>query len=1081
MPGLVVTVTVGTHELGSPLVVVVVVHRVAGSLKTYDVPKHPAEGKASPAPVKVKTEKELEKERKKAEKQAKFEQKKAAQAQAAATYVSKAKEKKEKESKAAAEVLPPFVEETPAGEKKQLKSFDDPYYSSYHPVAVESAWYSWWEKEGFFKPQFTPEGKTNPEGSFVIVVPPPNVTGALHMGHALGNSIQDLLIRYNRQKGKTTLWLPGCDHAGIATQSVVEKMLWKRKKQTRHDLGRTNFVELVQDWKEEYHQKINKAFRKMGCSLDWSREAFTMDENFSAAVTEVFVRFHEEGIIYRANRLVNWDSTLTTALSNLEVDNIELPGRTLLDVPGYERKVEFGIIVHFKYPIENSTETIEVATTRPETMLGDSGIAVHPDDPRYTHLIGKFATHPFIQGRRLPIVADKYVDREFGTGAVKLTPAHDPNDFNLGMTHKLEFINILTDDGLINENGGPYHGQKRFDVRYSIQEDLKKLGLYVDKKDNPMTVPLSERSKDVVEPIMKPQWWIKAVKSGEIKIRPESAEKNFLHWMSNINDWCISRQLWWGHQCPVYHVRFEGEENEDAANDRWFAGRTEEEALAKAKKAWPDEKFQLVRDEDVLDTWFSSGLWPFATLGWPNETLDLSRLFPTSVLETGWDIIPFWVARMIFLSIKLTGKVPFSEVFCHSLIRDSDGRKMSKSLGNVIDPLDVIHGIELQTLHDKLLTGNLAPAEVKKATAYQKTAFPQGIPECGADALHFSLIAYTTGGGDINFDVKVIHAYRRFCNKIWNACKYVLGKLDTVKDFVPAKQRALTGKESLAELWILQKLNFAVKTVTEAIEQRDFMKSANQVYAYWYFQLCDVFIENSKALVQEGSEDQIQSTLQTLYTALEGALVLSHPFLPFITEELWQRLPRRPDDETKSIMVAKYPEWDQQFDNADAEGAYDIVLGCSRGIRSLMAEYGPKDEAKIFIQAYDAASHKTILEEKSSIRSLSGRGVMHIEIVSPEHARPLGCVAFSVSSAISVFIHVKDRVDLDEEITKATKKLEKARAAVQKQRRLVGDPTYVEKVAIATQEADNKRFADLESEADGFEATIKQFQQLQIE
>ncbi|KAH6647195.1 tRNA synthetases class I-domain-containing protein [Truncatella angustata] len=1041
-----------------------------------------------PAPAKVKSEKELERERKKAEKQAMFEKKKAARAEAATTAVKKTKEK---EKKAEVEVLPPYVEVTPEGEKKQLKPFDDPYYSSYHPVAVESAWYAWWEKEGYFKPQFTPEGEVKPEGKFVIVVPPPNVTGALHMGHALGNSLQDLMIRYNRQKGKTTLWLPGCDHAGIATQSVVEKALWKKKQQTRHELGRTQFIELVQDWKEDYHQKINNAFRKMGSSLDWSREAFTMDEHFSAAVTDVFVKFHEEGIIYRANRIVNWDSTLTTALSNVEVDSKELTGRTLLDVPGYDRKVEFGIIVHFKYPIENSEETIEVATTRPETMLGDSGIAVHPDDPRYTHLLGKFAVHPFIEGRRLPIVADRYVDREFGTGAVKLTPAHDPNDFKLGMTHNLEFINILTDDGLINENGGPYQGQKRFDVRYSIQDDLKKLGLYVDKKDNPMTVPLSERTKDVVEPIMKPQWWVKmadltepavkAVQTGEIKIKPESAERNYLQWMANINDWCISRQLWWGHQCPVYRVHFEGEEDSPDVNDRWFAGRSKEEAYAKAKKAWPDKKFELVRDEDVLDTWFSSGLWPFATLGWPNNTLDMSRLFPTSVLETGWDIIPFWVARMIFLGIKLTGKVPFSEVFCHSLIRDSDGRKMSKSLGNVVDPLDVIRGIELQALHDKLLVGNIAPSEVKRATVYQKTAFPQGIPECGADALRFALIAYTTGGGDINFEVKVIHLYRRFCNKIWNACKYVLGKLETVKDFVPAKQPALTGNESLSELWILRKMNNAAKEISEALEQRDFMKSANLVYAYWYFQLCDVFIENSKALIQEGSEAQVNSAIQTLYTTLEAALVLSHPFLPFITEELWQRLPRRPDDETKSIMVAKYPEWDQQFENPEAEAAYDIVLGCSKGVRSLIAEYASKDEAKIFIHAYDAASHKTVSEQKSSIRSLSGKGPMEIEILSPEHTRPSGCVAFPVSSAVSVFIYVKDRVDFDEEIAKATKKLEKTRAAVQKQHKLINDPVYLEKSAVATQNAEKKKLDDLESEANGLETTIGQFRQLKLE
>ncbi|KAK7736605.1 valine--tRNA ligase [Cytospora paraplurivora] len=822
--------------------------------------------------------------------------------------------------------------------------------------------------------------------------------------------------------------------------SVVEKMLWKVKKQTRHDLGRTRFIELVQDWKEEYHQKINNALREMGCSLDWSREAFTMDDKFSAAVTDVFVRLYEEGIIYRANRLVNWDSTLMTALSNLEVDNMELTGRTLLDVPGYERKVEFGVMVHFKYPIEDSTEYLEVATTRPETILGDTGIAVHPDDARYTQLVGKYAIHPFIRGRRIPIVADTYVDPEFGTGAVKITPAHDPNDFVLGMTHNLDFINILTDDGLINENGGCYVGQKRFDVRYSIQEDLRRQGLYVDKKDNPMTVPLSERTRDIVEPIMKPQWWVKmsslaedavkAVHDGQIKIKPESAEKSFLNWMANLNDWCISRQLWWGHQCPVYQVHFKGqEEGNQASENRWFAGKTEEEGLAVDRILTLAVKFNA--DEDTA--------FAKAREAWPDKEFELA-------------------------------------------VRDSDGRKMSKSLGNVIDPLDVIHGIELQDLHDKLLMGNLAPTEVKKATAYQKAAFPQGIPECGTDALHFSLIAYTTGGGDINFDVKVIHAYRRFCNKIWNASKYVLGKLESVNVFVPAKQRALTGKESLAELWALHKMNSAVREVSQALEQREFMKSANLVYAFWYFHLCDVFIENSKALIQEGSEAQINSALQTLYTALEVALVLSHPFLPFISEELWQRLPRRPADETKSISVAKYPEWEAQFENPEAEVAYDIILGCSKGIRSLMAEYAPKEaEAEIIIQAYDAASYEILSEEKSSIRSLSGKGAMKIAIFSPDHARPAGCVAFPVSSVVSVFIHVKGRVDLDEEISKATKKLDKASAAVQKQRRLVSDPAYVEKVAVATQDADRKKLTDLESEANGFRITIEQFKKLKLE
>ncbi|XDG07143.1 hypothetical protein ABKA04_006758 [Annulohypoxylon sp. FPYF3050] len=1043
---------------------------------------------AAPTGAKVKTEKELEKERKKAEKAAKFAEKQAkAAAQNPAT--SKNKEKKAKAQKAEEEVLPPYVEETPAGEKKRLRSLDDPQLKAYNPIAVESAWYEWWEKSGFFQPQFTPDGKVKEEGSFVIVIPPPNVTGALHMGHALGNSLQDVMIRWNRMHGKTTLWLPGCDHAGISTQSVVENMLWRRQGKTRHDLGRKKFVETVWEWKEDYHKRINNAQRKMGGSTDWSREAFTMDKNLSAAVTETFVKLHEEGTIYRANRLVNWCTKLNTALSNLEVVNKELTGRTLLDVPGYDKKVEFGIIVHFKYPIEGTEETIEVATTRPETMLGDTGIAVHPKDERYKHLVGKNAIHPFIPGRLLPIVADDYVDLDFGTGAVKITPAHDPNDFALGQRHNLKFINILTDDGFMNENAGPYKGQKRFDVRYTIQADLKEKGLYVDKKDNPMKVPLCEKSKDIIEPIMKPQWWmrmkdlaaeaIKVVKNGEIKIKPETAEKSYYRWMEDINDWCLSRQLWWGHQCPVYFAKVEGEAGDRADDKLWFSGRTEEEAQAKAEKALAGKKFTLERDEDVLDTWFSSGLWPFSTLGWPNKTHDLQTLYPTSVLETGWDILFFWIARMIMLGLKMVGQIPFREVYCHSLVRDSEGRKMSKSLGNVIDPLDVISGIPLDKLHEKLALGNLHPSEVEKATKYQKTAFPEGIPQCGADALRFCMVNYTTGGGDINFDIKVMHGYRKFCNKIYQATKYVLGKID--QDFVPQKTGKLTGKESLAEKWILHKMNSAAKEINESIADREFNKSTLTVYQYWYNHLCDVYIENSKALIQDGTPDEKRSAIDTLYTALDNALRLIHPFMPFLTEELWQRLPRRPGDETPSIMLAKYPTYDSELDNPSAEAAYELVLGCSKGIRSLMTEYALKDEAKIFVQTYDETAHQTAVEQVQSIKSLGGKGVTDIEVISGSQARPAGCVAFPVSSSAAVFLHVKGRVDIDDEIAKANKKLEKTRLAIAKQSKLLADPGYQSKVTAAIQEADKKRLADFESEAKGFEGTIKQFEALKLE
>jgi valyl-tRNA synthetase len=774
------------------------------------------------------------------------------------------------------------------------------------------------------------------------------------MGHALGNALQDVMIRWNRMHGKTTLWLPGCDHAGISTQSVVENMLWRRQKKTRHDLGRPEFVKTVWDWKNEYHMKINTVLRRMGGSFDWTREAFTMNDTFTAAVSETFVRLHDEGIIYRANRLVNWCTKLNTSLSNLEVINKELAGRTLLDVPGYEKKVEFGVIVHFKYQIEGSAETIEVATTRVETMLGDTGIAVHPDDERYKHLVGKNVVHPFIEGRLLPIVADTYVEKDFGTGAVKITPAHDPNDFALGQRHNLQFINILTDDGKMNENTGIYVGQKRFDVRYTIQDDLKKLGLYVVKKDNPMTVPLCEKSKDVIEPLMKPQWWmrmkemsaaaLKVVESGEIKILPESAEKSYIRWMSNVNDWCLSRQLWWGHQAPMYFAHIYGEEGNRSDGKLWFAGRTQEEAEEKARKALPGKNFTLKRDEDVLDTWFSSGLWPFATLGWPNKTHDLDTLFPTSVLETGWDILFFWIARMVMFSLKLTGKVPFTEVYCHSLIRDSEGRKMSKSLGNVIDPQDVIEGITLTDLHAKLKVGNLAENEIARAEKYQKSAFPDGIPQCGTDALRFALVAYTTGGGDIAFDIKVIHGYRKFCNKIYQATKYVLAKLDA--DFIPLKKAALTGNESLAERWILHKLTVAAKEVNQALADREFMKSTSFIYSFWYNQLCDVYIENSKAILQDGTAEEKRSALDTLYTALEGALTLIHPYMPFLTEELWQRLPRRPGDKTPSITIAQYPVYDASMDDPASETAYELVLDISKGIRSLMAEYSLKDEGK---------------------------------------------------------------------------------------------------------------------------------------
>ncbi|KAI9698483.1 MAG: Valine--tRNA ligase, mitochondrial [Candelina mexicana] len=1037
---------------------------------------------------KVKSEKELEKERKKAEKAKKFAEKQNKTLNAAPSAAAKSKEKKAKAEAAKEEPLPEYVEETPSGQKKILKPLDDAFHKAYIPGVVESAWYSWWEKEGFFEPEFGKDGNVKKEGYFVIPEPPPNVTGALHMGHALPNALQDTLIRWNRMLGKTTVWVPGCDHAGISTQSVVENMLWRRQKKTRYDLGRPKFTELIWDWKEEYHSKINSVLKRMGGSFDWTREAFTMDENLSAAVTETFVRLHEEGIIYRANRLIHWCVKLNTAVSNLEVDNKELEGRTLLDVPGYERKVEFGVLTHFKYEIDGSDETIEVATTRPETMLGDTGIAVSPKDERYKHLVGKNARHPFVN-RLLPIFTDDHVDPEFGTGAVKITPAHDANDFAIGSRHNLNFINILNDDGTMNGNTGKFEGTKRFDARYSVVEELKAKGLYVKKEDNPMKVPLCAKSKDVIEPIMKPQWWmrmreladdaIRVVKDGEITIRPDSAEKSYFRWLETINDWCLSRQLWWGHQAPAYFIELEGEKGDDSDGNLWVTGRTVEDAEKKAREKFPGKKYELIRDPDVLDTWFSSGLWPFSTLGWPKQTHDLATLYPTSILETGWDILFFWVARMIMLGIKLTGQVPFREVYCHSLVRDSEGRKMSKSLGNVIDPLDIMQGISLQALHDKLKIGNLDPKELATATKFQKASFPDGIPECGADALRFSLISYTTGGGDIAFDIKVMHGYRRFCNKIYQATKFVLGKLEA--DFVPQKTGSKTGKESLAERWILHKLTVASREINQALADREFSQATNITYQYWYNHLCDVYIENSKSIIQDGTPEEQRSAKDTLYTALEGALTMIHPFMPFLTEELWQRLPRRPNDSTPSIVKAAYPVYQQDLDDPSSEAAYELLLGVSKGIRSLMSEYSIKDEGKVFVQTSNSTAYQTANSELQSIKSLSGKGVSSLEILTKEQAKPTGCVVFVVSSDAAVYLHVKGRVDIDAEISKAMGKLKKASDGAARQRKILDDPSYREKVKEELQETERKKLRDFEAEGRSYEESIQQFETLKLE
>ncbi|AGO10024.1 AaceriAAR034Wp [[Ashbya] aceris (nom. inval.)] len=1034
-----------------------------------------------------KTPKEVEKERKKAEKLLKFAAKQAKKAENKANQQKNQtkKDKKKKETEAVVE----FVDETVPGEKKILKSLDDPALKAYNPANVESSWYEWWVKSGFFEPELTKDGKIKPEGIFCIPAPPPNVTGALHIGHALTIAIQDSLIRYNRMKGKTVLFLPGFDHAGIATQSVVEKQIWANEKKTRHDYGREEFVKKVWDWKEVYHAKIKSQVQRLGASYDWSREAFTLDPALSRSVTEAFVRLHEEGVIYRASRLVNWSVKLNTAISNLEVENKEINGKTLLSVPGYDEKVEFGVLTSFAYPVVDSDEKLIIATTRPETMFGDTAIAVHPDDPRYKHLHGKFVQHPFLP-RKMPIVCDaEAVDMEFGTGAVKITPGHDQNDYNTGKRHDLEIINILTDDGLLNEHCGPeWQGMKRFDARKRVIEKLKEVGLFIGQEDNAMVIPTCSRSGDIIEPILKPQWWvaqgemakeaIKAVKDGRITITPKSSASEYFHWLENIQDWCISRQLWWGHRCPVYFVNIEGKEQSRNEGTYWVSGRNLEEAQKKAAEKFPNEVYTLEQDEDVLDTWFSSGLWPFSTLGWPDKTPDMDTFYPFSMLETGWDILYFWVARMILLGIKLTGNVPFNEVFCHSLVRDAQGRKMSKSLGNVVDPLYVITGSSLEELHATLTKGNLDPREVEKAKAGQKESYPNGIPQCGTDALRFALCAYTTGGRDINLDILRVEGYRKFCNKIYQATKFALMRLGD--DYIPPAKEQLSGNESLVEKWILHELSSTAKIVNEAFDKRDFLTSTSAIYDFWYL-ICDVYIENSKYLIQEGSDVEKKSARDTLYTLVDNALRLIHPFMPFISEEMWQHLPKRASETSESIVKAKYPVFRQDFFDEGSAADYNLVLSSTKEARSLLAEYNIVKNGKVFIEVLgnNDKVFNCLNSQSASIVSLI-KAIDQVTVVRSATEIPEGCVLSSVTPDVNVHALVKGQVDIDTEIQKFNKKLDKAQKSKEAIEKLVGSSDYETKANEQAKKANKDRLDSIAAEIESLEATIANLEKLKL-
>ncbi|KAF8638127.1 hypothetical protein AX17_002426 [Amanita inopinata Kibby_2008] len=996
------------------------------------------------------TKSAAKKEAKRLEKETKL----AAKAAKQPSIANNNEEKKQKVEKEKKDGEVPFVNTTLKGEKKDLSQ---PMAAGYNPIAIESAWYDWWSAQGFFKPQFDLNGEPKTRGLFVIPAPPPNVTGSLHIGHALTTALQDTLIRWNRMLGKTVLFAPGFDHAGISTQSVVEKRLYKLHGQTRHDLGRESFLETVMDWKNDYQGRITNQLQRLGGSYDWSRVAFTMDEKLSKAVIETFCRLHEDGILYRANRLVNWCVKLNTTLSNLEVEQKQLTGRTLLNVPGYEpkEKFEFGVITSFAYPMENSDEKIIVATTRPETMLGDTAVAVHPDDPRYKHLHGKFAVHPFLD-RRIPIVTDSIVvDMEFGTGAVKITPAHDPNDYEVGVRHDLRFINILNDDGTLNDNAGPvFRGMKRFHARVEVVKRLKEKGLYVETKDNPMQIPLCSKSGDVIEPVLKPQWWvnckplaeeaIRRTRAGELYIQPKQSENEWYRWLEGIQDWCISRQLWWGHRCPAYFVNVEGMDQDHNEGRHWVVGRTLEEATERAKVLAGGAPFTMHQDQDVLDTWFSSGLWPWSIMGWPDNTSDLQTFYPTSLLETGWDILFFWVARMVLLGLKLTDRMPFQEVYCHAMIRDAHGRKMSKSLGNVIDPIDVIEGLSLEKLHEKLYEGNLDEKEIVKAKAGQKKDFPKGIPQCGTDALRFALCAYSGGGRDINLEILRVEGYRKFCNKVFNATKFAMLKLD--ESFVPEPTAKPTGNESLVEKWILHKLNLAATEINQYLGERNFMLATTSAYNFWLYELCDVYIEAMKPMTDVSAPLPMKrSAQQTLYTCLDHGLRLLHPFMPFVTEELWQRLPRRPNDPTPSIMLSEFPENDSAFEFEDADQQFDLVFSALKAGRSLAASYSLQNDIQLFYCIQNDAEVALFESQLPTIVALT-KGCKSAKVVKDVADIATGCGASVVTPTIAVHVLVKGLVDLDAEIGKCEKKLDLARLNLSKIAKVESQPNYLDTV-----------------------------------
>lgn len=909
---------------------------------------------------------------------------------------------------------------------------------TFEPQSIERACYEQWEDKGLFKAS----GEGDP---YCILLPPPNVTGSLHMGHAFQHTIMDTLTRYHRMKGDNTLWQCGTDHAGIATQMVVERKLAAEGK-SRHDLGREAFVEKVWEWKEESGGTITRQMRRLGTSPDWDREAFTMNEDLSKAVTEVFVKLHEEGLIYRGQRLVNWDPVLHTAVSDLEVVNEE----------------EAGHMWHMRYPLADGSGELVVATTRPETMLGDTAVAVHPDDERYQAMIGKEIKLP-ITGRLIPIIADDYVDPEFGTGCVKITPAHDFNDYDMGKRHDLPMINIFTADAKVNDEAPEaYRGLDRFDARKQIVADLDAAGILVKVDDHKLKVPRGDRTGAVIEPYLTDQWYvaveslakpaIEAVESGEIRFIPENWNKTYYQWMYNIQDWCISRQLWWGHRIPAWY--------DEAGNI--YVGRTESEVREKHEL---DESIALKQDEDVLDTWFSSALWPFATMGWPEETPELETFVPSSVLVTGFDIIFFWVARMIMMTKKFTGKIPFKDIYITGLIRDENGDKMSKSKGNVLDPIDLIDGIDLESLVQKRTSGMMQPQLAEKIGKRTRKQFADGINAYGTDALRFTFSAMASTSRDINFDMARVEGYRNFCNKIWNASRFVLMNTETEDTGRDGGEMEL----SLADRWIWAKFQQTLTEFEQALSEYRFDIASQVVYEFTWNQFCDWYLELTKPILNnEASTDaQKRGTRHTLINVLEHLMRLLHPIMPYITETIWQRvvpLSTLSVEDGASIMVQPFPAQDSALKDeqvlADLEWVKRFIVGI-RNIRGEM-DIAPSKPLSVLLRNVSDEDDRKLAQARSFIDRLAR--LEAIDVLAKGDEAPASATA--LVGEMEILIPMAGLIDKEAELARIAKAMEKIEKDVARTKGKLGNEKFVSNAPEAVIEKERAKLADAEGQLD---------------